>query len=131
METRDVWAGLQALKDARYIDWHRTARFTETVRTLIAPSLRERGRRALGRWPGDEPLRDLIAVIERLIASSEPEERTRLERLRAALLGLGEKVGTAVAIAWAKACLGLASNQPPRSPLVSLSHVARCGAGGH
>lgn len=59
---------------------------------VIMPRLRERGRRAVGQWPKDG-FDALVALLdERIRAEPAGDAKTRLERLRDALLGIGRDV---------------------------------------
>lgn len=61
---------------------------------LIGVRLTERGRRAVGVWPAEDPGDALLELLAaRVAAASSPEERSRLERLFDAAKGLG---GTAL-----------------------------------
>jgi hypothetical protein len=106
---QDLVTGFRALVEDGYIT-HGTmlqGAHESGFHSVTGPRLRGKGRRAIRQWPGEDPFHDLIDVLERLIAATdEPEEKTRLEKLKAALWGLGEKVGTAVAIAWGESVFG-------------------------
>jgi hypothetical protein len=55
--------------------------------------LRERGRRAVGQWPSEDPAQALIQLLEERVALTEdPVERSRLEKV----LGTVRDVGTSV-----------------------------------
>ncbi len=59
---------------------------------VMMPRLRGKGRRAVGQWPADG-FEALVAILETRI-QDEPDvaKRSRLERLRDALVGVGREV---------------------------------------
>jgi hypothetical protein len=66
------------------------------------------GRRAVRQWPSeDTSAQALVDVLEqRLAETDDPEERSRLERMRDAAKGLGGAVLREVTTAWARQVLG-------------------------
>lgn len=102
----DVQRGVQALYDAEYIDGI-VATTQQDIFDLLNIRLLERGRRAVGQWPAEDQYAALMQVLERQIATSEdPTERTKLERLRDAALGLGEGMVATILNAWARSLAG-------------------------
>ena len=70
----------------------------------------ERGRRAVGQWPREDQFDAFMAVVEQQIAEApSEEERTRLEQVRDAALGVGRDVLSSVLSAWARGQIGLQS----------------------
>jgi hypothetical protein len=70
------------------------------------PELAERGARAVGMWPAEDPYDALLALVERRISEEADEERrSKLRRLAGSLADLGKSVGTAIPIEWAKATI--------------------------
>jgi predicted ArsR family transcriptional regulator len=65
--------------------------------------LAERGARAVGLWPAEDPYDALVALLEQRI-NEEPDEEHRLSlrKLGSALAGVGKATGTALLIEWAK-----------------------------
>lgn len=63
---------------------------------LVSPRLDERGARVVGVWPSADPYEALLQILERRIAESEGDERSRWRRLRDGLTGLASDVGTNV-----------------------------------
>jgi hypothetical protein len=65
--------------------------------------LAERGARAVGLWPAEDPYDALVALLEQRI-NEEPDEEHRLSlrKLGSALAGVGKTTGTALLIEWAK-----------------------------
>jgi hypothetical protein len=75
---------------------------------LRAPRLRERGRVAIGQWPTQDGYEALLqAVDERIAATSDPAEKTRLERFRAAAGDVGKNVVGALLTAALRGYAGL------------------------
>lgn len=107
LEPRDVEVGLHALYDAGYITGTDASGFDQAF-GLMAIRLEERGRRAVGQWPPEDQFDAFVAVLEQRIAeASTDEERSRLERVRDAALGVGRDVLTSVLSAWARQVGGL------------------------
>jgi hypothetical protein len=70
--------------------------------------LLERGARAIGRWPADNPYDDLVARLERLISTeSDPKKRNKFQQFLDAVKGVGKEVGTELLVAYLKAHAGL------------------------
>lgn len=65
--------------------------------------LEERGARAVGMWPCEDPYDALLAIIEDAEAG-EPDEdrRSRLRKFRDSLQDVGKSVATALLVEWAK-----------------------------
>ncbi len=102
----DVQRGLQALYDADYIEGI-VATGQDEIFDLLNIRLLERGRRAVGQWPAEDQYAALMQVLERQIAASgDPAERTKLERLRDAAIGLGEGMVATILNAWARSLAG-------------------------
>jgi hypothetical protein len=107
LERRDVWTGLQALRDGRYIDWTQHTNPIGDAYTIILPRVLERGRRTIGSWPA-EGVDALVQLLEARIAEAgDAETRGRLERLRDAVIGVGRDVATSVLTAWLKQQVGV------------------------
>lgn len=71
---------------------------------LIPPMLTERGARAVGLWPSDDPYELLVALLDRQIAAEDSDdERTRLQRLRATVRDVGKGTVTALLVELIKA----------------------------
>ncbi len=109
LERHQVILGVRALYEARYVEAYPVEVAEELLPTDymdIRPL--ERGRRAVGQWPSEDPFDDFVAVVERMI-EREPDEgrRSRLERLREALLSLGQGVGGGLLLEFLKGRLGL------------------------
>lgn len=68
----------------------------------------ERGRRAVGQWPSEDPFESFIATIDRTI-DSEPDEdrRTRLEKFRESVTATGKTVATGLLLEFLKQQTGL------------------------
>lgn len=102
----NVQRGLQALYDADYIDGI-VATTQQDIFDLLNIRLLDRGRRAVGQWPAEDQYTALMQVLDRQIASSgDPAEKTKLERLRDAAIGLGEGMVATILNAWARSLAG-------------------------
>lgn len=96
LDPREVEIGLRALYDADYITGSDASDWDQTF-GLLAIRLLERGRRAVGQWPGDDPYEAFLAVLEQQISgAASGEERSRLERMRDVALSVGRDVLTSV-----------------------------------
>jgi hypothetical protein len=101
-----VERGLQALHDAGYIEGIDVTAQGD-IFDLLNIRLLERGRRAVGQWPAEDQYAALLEVLEAQIAASQdPEQRTKLERLREAAIGLGQGMLATILNAWARSLAG-------------------------
>jgi DNA-binding transcriptional ArsR family regulator len=99
----DVSLGLRALEDAGYVTGVRMHKSQMKIYANLR--LQERGRRATGQWPADS-IDSLVALLAARIASEpDAETRSRLERLRDAIAGMGRDVAVSVLSEWAKGVL--------------------------
>lgn len=97
--------GLLALAEANYVTGTNAA--AEELCYLLDIGLLERGRRATGQWPSDDPAEELIAALrERIEQETDPVERSRLERLRDALGEVSKSVVAGLVTAAAKSLTG-------------------------
>lgn len=109
LEPSAVGYGVEALVDGQYLtgkDWgDMSSTFPEWGRLRLA----ERGRRAVGAWPREEGGLDVLLdlLAERIAATDDPDERSRLERFRDAAKDMGSQVGTSLLTAWLKSVAGL------------------------
>ena len=91
-----VARGLAALLDGDYISGDDESSQT-TPFALLDVRLRERGRRAVGQWPSEDPFDGLVAVLEaRLAEETNAERKGKLGALLDALRGVGRDVAVAV-----------------------------------
>lgn len=75
---------------------------------ILLPRLTERGLRATGAWPAEDPFSDLVAMIEAQIAATSSEEtRSKLEAVRDSVVGLGRDAGVNLFSAWVQSRMGL------------------------
>lgn len=85
----EVQLGLRALYESGYITGIDAA--AEELCYLIGIRLLERGRRAVGVWPPDDAFAVMLDVVdERLSETTDEETRTRLQRFREDLYGMGK-----------------------------------------
>ena len=91
-----VARGLAALMGGEYISGDDVGSQT-TLFALLDVRLRERGRRAVGQWPSEDPFDGLVAVLEaRLAEETNTERKGKLHALLDALRGVGRDVAVAV-----------------------------------
>lgn len=78
-------------------------------RSYVGPFLHERGARAVGQWPSDDPYKALLAVLDRRIydEKTDPETKGKLSRLRESFVDVGQGVGTGVLSSLIRAAAGL------------------------
>lgn len=108
LEQKSAQSGLRALYEANYVTGLDVGSMGMGFQ-LMDIRLLERGRRAVGQWPSDNPFESLVELLDTKIAGEEDSDaKSKLARLRDALLGLGKDVGTALLIGWAKQQTGLA-----------------------
>jgi hypothetical protein len=71
--------------------------------------LLERGARAVGQWPTDDPYEALLALIdERLLdANLDEETQTKLQRFRNALIDVGKGAAGGLLAALIRSSVGL------------------------
>ena len=75
---------------------------------LISIELTEKGHRAVGHWPSPDSYEDLIRVLDdKITATQDPEEQSRLIRFRDGALALGTKVGSELLTAWIRSQTGI------------------------
>jgi hypothetical protein len=101
-DDRQVRLEIRRLREGSYLDGQ-----SAWGGGLLRPRLLERGLRAVGEWPSDDPYAELLATIDERIAATSGEERSRLTRLRNALVDVGQDVGKSVLVAMIKGQLGL------------------------
>lgn len=100
-----VRRAMQRLHDARYVEGEIAHAINDLV-IYSGVSLGERGLRDIGAWPTD-PTTALVAVLEEvMLETDDPEERSRLEAMRDAALGLGRNVIEKIVGAWGVDILG-------------------------
>lgn len=77
--------------------------------SYVNPILEERGARAIGQWPSDDPYDALIELLDRRINddATDAETRTKLQRLRGTLVDVGKGVAGGVLGSLIRAGLGL------------------------
>ena len=75
---------------------------------LVSIELTEKGHRAVGHWPSPDSYEDLLRVLDdKIAATQDPEERSRLARFRDGALALGTKVGSELLTAWVRSQTGI------------------------
>jgi hypothetical protein len=107
-----VHLGLRSLHEASYISgnilsaWNGKAPAgVEDMRNI---RLQERGRRAIHQWPSDAPYERLLQIVDhRLAEEIDPEQRSRLVKLREFVVGAGKDVFVSVLAEVARHAAGL------------------------
>lgn len=108
LTTRDASMGLRALYDAEYLTGIDATTMSGPSFDLLDVRLLERGRRAVGQWPADDLRQVLLAILEQRISSTaDPEERSRLERFREGVIGVGTEVVTSLLSSFLRHAAGL------------------------
>jgi hypothetical protein len=76
---------------------------------LASPRLSEKGARAVGMWPSNDPYDALLALLDRRLLDDSlgDEERTKLQRVRATLTDVGKSTVAGVLAALVKSGIGL------------------------
>lgn len=96
----DIDTAVQRLHRAGYLDGHDAS--SAAGYYLMRLHLIERGLREVQVWPAEEGLDALLRVIdERLAATDDPEERSRLQKIRDGAKGLAGESLLAIGKAWA------------------------------
>ncbi len=91
-DEQDLVRALQALKQAGYIEAEQTAMLAGND-TVWATGLTERGRRAVGLWPGDDAADALIDALRQAEESTtDPDERSAIRRAWSSLGGVSRDV---------------------------------------
>ena len=99
---------LLRLWDAEYIGGSKYAEGGDLYPRFLSAHLLERGLRVTQVWPSDDQYESLLSLIEaRLERAADPAERSKLQKLRDGLTGLGKDSASALLIAWLKSIAGL------------------------
>ena len=99
--------GLRALHESAFIEGNK-ANINQRIFDLDDIRLLERGRRAVGQWPPEDHFDAFLEVLNEKIDEAETSaERSKLECVREAALGVGRDVLASVSSAWARQIGGL------------------------
>lgn len=99
--------GLIALVEADYVEGHDASSAEQVHDWFVSLRLREKGRRAAKQWPPEGAAEVLQEIIDnRIAAATDPEEKSRLVKLRDGLAGVGKGVLTSVLAEFAKNAIG-------------------------
>jgi hypothetical protein len=93
LDERATQRSLRRLFDADYLTGHDVTTFGSAEHELIGIRLLEKGLRATGVWP-DDGYQAFLAELDAKIEVAAPDERSRLERLRDGVIGVGRDVAT-------------------------------------
>ena len=97
---------LLRLWDAEYIGGSKYAEGGDLYPRVLSAHLR--GLRVTQVWPSDDQYESILSVIEaRLERAADSGERSKLQKLRDGLTGLGKDSASALLIAWLKSIAGL------------------------
>ena len=67
------------------------------VHDFYVTGLTERGRRAVGQWPSDDPWANLVDLLSRQIEQEpDPDKRGRLVKIRDGVLAAGREISTSL-----------------------------------
>jgi hypothetical protein len=95
LEYDQITMALMRLEAAGYITAHRLASGADVL--FVNLQLTERGFRASGVWPYDDPFEDLVRVLNEQINREPDQDRAgRLRRLLSAVVDAGRDVGVGV-----------------------------------
>jgi hypothetical protein len=95
LEYGEITTALDRLEAAHYLTGGRLVKGAEVLYTNL--HLTERGLRAAGVWPSDDPFEDLVRVLNEQINREPDQERAgRLRRLLSAVVDAGRDVGVGV-----------------------------------
>ena len=98
---------LRRLLDGEYIAAMNVGTFGNPD-AMMEIRLRERGLREVGEWPPEDQYDSFLQVLQVAIDNAATsDERSKLERLRDGLLGVGRDVGTSLLVGWARQAVGL------------------------
>lgn len=98
----------EALEEGGYIHGKPISRATSLRIDFVIGGLRERGRRAVGMWPNDDPARALLDALKAASEqTSDPEERTRLRKALKIFGSVSESVLADVTAAMIRQLAGL------------------------
>jgi hypothetical protein len=102
----EVQTGLRRLLQADYITGIDVTTMSSGFE-LIRIQLLERGLRITGEWPADAYDEFVAAVQDAIAKEPNPDERTKLERLRDAAAGVGRDVATTLIVDALKRAAGI------------------------
>lgn len=67
-----------------------------------------KGRRVVGQWPSENGYEDLLRLLdERIAATGDADEHTRLQKVRDSFGDVTKQVGTSLLAAWLKGQVGI------------------------
>lgn len=106
LDLDEVRRGIRALYEAGFVEGNDAS--SGAGWDLFGLRLLERGRRAVGQWPTDDPYVSLVKMIESQIAAEpEGERKTRMKKLLGTLTEVGSDVAGSVLSAFVQQTLGL------------------------
>lgn len=96
LDSDEITTALRRLMDAQYVTGQRLNGAGGAV-LFVNLRLSERGLRAAGVWPADDPFEDLVRVLNAQIAHEpDPDRAGRLRRLLSAVVDAGRDVAVGV-----------------------------------
>lgn len=103
-----VELGLRNLLEAAYITGTDVTDADSEVCDLMEIRLIERGYRAVRQWPSEDAAATLLSIIDaRIDATTDPEESSRLQRLRDALRSTGTATAQQLLVAFIRHMAGV------------------------
>ena len=107
-DVHEATEGIAALVKAEYLIGHPVTGWGDPVELYIIDGATEKARRVTGQWPSADPLANLVRLLEHRIADEpDPVEKTKLQKFRDALLGMGEAIATSVLTEAMKQSMGM------------------------
>ena len=108
LDARTVGLELGRLFDSGFLEGRYTREYPLEQSWMTGPTLTERGARATGRWPSNDPAEAMLAIIERkLDAARTPEERSFWQKIKDGFAGVPGSITGGLAVEVAKVVGGL------------------------
>ena len=108
LEATAIALELRRLFDGGYLDGRYERESPAEESWLMIPTLSERGARAVGRWPSNDPAEAMLTIIERrLEAAGTPEERTFWRKIKDGFAGVPANLVGSLAVEVGKVVGGL------------------------
>ena len=100
LDAEVVLVELSRLIQAGYVDAHIEVMGAAENSHVMNAHLSERGARAVGLWPSDDPYEALVALIEKQLAEEgDTETKTKLRKLRETLAEVGKGTASGLLVA--------------------------------
>lgn len=100
--------GIAALVQAGYLEGKPITAWGDPVPEYIIEQPTERARRTTGQWPNEDPVGQLVRLLEDRIAEvDDPDQKSKLKAFRDAVLAMGQGLATSVLVELLKQRTGL------------------------